>query len=274
MGTILEILSGLAKPVIVWFNKNILPWLIKQWKIVIPIFILLLSIISITFIYNKQKNEIQSLKNQLAKTTGTQQVALNIYQTQVQELDKIKIDNDNLNKIIKKNNSNIIYYSNLSLKYKTKIDSILTYTRGKDTSYVYINNTQKHDSTDRLFSKTFNNEVFLNGYFQIHAPYMLFLDSLKFLMNIDIALSQNSIGDFISDIDTHSRFLSPSQVNVNVTSLPDKLQYFYGGSITFNNNLLSGYIGLKKGNWSLLSGIDYINNKIGWKIGILKFNTF
>lgn len=282
MGSILGMLGGLVNPILNLlgglFSKTIIPFVSKHWKIVLPVFIALCGFGYMYYIIQLQRDEILSWKNETAKAKKLELVAKNTYEKQALELKKADITNKELAKLLKDSKRETTMYSEMAFIWKARFDSIKTLP--PTTIYIHTSDGPT-DSTDRTFNHVIPNELSLSGWFQTKSPWQLFIQNLELKMKIDVSVNFNKDDTYFIDINTNSKYLKASDVNVQVIPFPVKWEYFYGGNLYFQDFMNAQGIGvmggIKNGYYGGFIGVDYINsfNKNGlyYKIGVLKFGV-
>lgn len=266
--------------IIDFFSKKIFPFVKKNWKIILPI-IIAMMIVGYGIRYVIQLNaEVAKWRNEAAKNRGLELVAKNTYETTAIENNKLKNFNKELEDRIKQTDRKVKFYSSLSLEYKIKLDSIRTVAAGSVHLQPAQNNVvivSPKDSTDRIFNTSYNNELFLSGFFQVHEPFFLFISELKLKSKIDLLVSvDEKTNQYYGTVSTNSSFLRPSDFKIFVSPPETHLEYFYGAGMNYTSTLSGlGFTGgLKKGEWSLYGGVEFTKETNVYRIGILKFGWF
>jgi len=283
MGSLLSMLGGFINPILNilgnLFSKTIFPFIIKHWKIVIPMVIVLSMFGYMYYLLLEKDKEILNWRNETAKAKKLEQVAKNTYEKQAIELTKININNKELAKLLKDSKRETSVYTEMAFSWKARFDSIKTLP----PTVIYVNtNDGPTDTTDRTFNFIVPNELILAGWFQTKSPWQLFIQNLELKMRIDASVNFNKDGTYFIDVNTNSKYLKPSQIDIQVVPFPVKWEYFYGGTIMFQDLLnvqgIGATAGVKSGYYGGYVGINYINslnkNSIYYNIGILKFGIF
>lgn len=277
---ILNALSGLVNPLLDFLTKKAFLFIGKHWKIILPVFLGFLLIGFVVYTFYKQQSEIAKWKNEAARLHGMELVAKNTYEVPAIEENKTPEMNEELKKRLQQTKRQLNYYSNLYLQYKIKIDSITTQpmTACSDSASTNsaVNIAVAADSMNRGFSTTYNDELFLSGYFQTRSPFLLFISELSLKSIIDLAVSYDEKNDtYFGTVNTNSQWLKPTNFKVSIIPRPTRLEYFYGGNINYNNGF-SGIgltVGLKRGNWAIYTGADFVKENY-YKAGIIKYGLW
>ena len=201
--------GSLLNPLLDFLTKTVFPFVKKNWKIILPVFLVVGIVGALTWYLIMQNNEIARLKNEQAKNQGLVNVGLNTYEVtaSTSAYDKLKDVNKSLQNRINQTNREVIYFSSLVLDYKTKLDSIRTTAAGANPNFTVNSLTPgaPKDSSDRAFNAV-QEGLSVIGYFQIHYPFLLFINELKLTSKIDLVVSLDEKADqYFGTVNTNSQ---------------------------------------------------------------------
>jgi len=152
-------------------------------------------------------------QNRYATIETVHKVDSTSYAKQALIVNDLKSNNEELNRVVNKRNSELAAAASVKLSLSLKLDSIKT-TSHIDTIYI---DTTKFYLDSRLF--TYDKDgVYMTGFFNIVDPYLLFINSLSINSKLDIGLTYTSNGVWEYLITTNSKYLSVDSINVKVLS--------------------------------------------------------
>jgi len=264
------------KAVNLFFNKA-LEWFWTNRKYTIPITGVLIAILYVYLKFNNYNNQIADLNNELIKQKGFTQIAETQYETQVQIVNDLKIKNKDLNKRLDETDRTARHWASLCIVYKAKLNAISTQPVGKDTVYI-AGEPVIVDSTDRMFEETFNNEVYIAGYFQTVSPFDLYIRSLQLKFNIEVLLSESENGNWFYDVDTHSKYLSVTNMDIKLAPKKNSWYMVYGIDSKLRNVTICGVginAGIGYGDNMVTAGYSVIQQTTPiWSVGFLRRIAF
>lgn len=229
---------------------------IKNLLLFLSIALLIASGLIIKGIINKKENELQKLQDQLIQKDSLYTIRLNekddLYYSVSQENKKIKIENEQLKKLIKKEKENNIYAGNI---IASLIDSIKNFQTQQDTQ----------NENKRVFD-IWKQSIHLVGNFEINEPYTISFDTISVGINLDITVTETKSGKYKTYVSAKEPNIIINKINTQVNPFQKQNNFYMGGGLNFESDLtLSAnlLIGYKK---IVLTG--GINTDKNWNVGI------
>jgi hypothetical protein len=213
------------------------------------------------------ENTIYDLYNQIAQKDSIVKLTNNSYSKLAISVDKLKSENENLNKKLKKSDATILSQLNL---IGTLNDSLLNIsTEWNDTIFVNDSGDTELQYTTRIFNVT-KNTLNIRGYFQVVEPYNLFITSFESKFDLEVNIVENKNKTFSTFV--YSKNDNVVFDNISTKLIPYKQEWykkiqFAPGIVISNKNLMvNTIIGYNK--YTFMIGYGTYN---GMNIG---FNYF
>jgi hypothetical protein len=276
---ILNIFQAIGGSLFSKFADPIFSGIKKYWKGLLILLVIAGLCVFGYLKYKAMQDAIVFWQNESAKYKGIIKLREGVYEAQVQKVKEIELKNKELQKRLSETGREARFYEELTLIYKAKFDSIRT----KPAYVVYKTDTlyKGMDSTDRAFDVSFDNQLFLKGYFQTQGEYLLFIKELILKMQLDILISQDDYDVWHWNIDTHSKYLVPENVKISLVEAPRKWEYFYGATIlgiaqpSLAMKGIDLTAGLKRGTYGVSLHTQFQQGgQPYYGIGIIKFGVF
>lgn len=255
-------------------KEKMMEWLKSNWLETIGAIVLFVVGYYVMDNINDLKKDVRFWQNESARHEKLYKVTATAYESQVVIVDELTIKNEELKQMVEDRDRKALFYANLSFLYKGRLDSIKTVPA--DTITI-VDTIRQMSPGDRIFSRNFNNELYLAGYFNTTEPYLLHITDWSLNFNLDILLSQNKEGVWFHTVDTKNPRLRLTSADVKVSPYPTKLEYFISigllSDVKFEKYGASGKIGLKYGTWGGYVG-GVIRQEASLELGIIKFGVF
>ncbi len=226
----------------------------------ILLFLLIASIVSSAFIVRglikERNNQIAELQNQLTQNDSLYTIQLedkdNLYYSVSEENRRIKIENNELKKLIKKEKENNIYAGNI---IATLQDSIKNFKTQEDIE----------DENKRIFD-VWKENIHLVGNFEIQKPFTISFDTISVGINLNVNVVETKFGKYKTYVTSPEKNIKINKITTQFNPYHNQNNFYMGGGLnlesdlTLSANLLIGY---KK--FVLTGGINMDKN---WNVGV------
>lgn len=242
---------------------------VKKYKKQIMVVLTIIVISGLAYWqYVKFVDEINYWKAEVVKQHALTQINETLYVNAVAEVKEITLTNENLKKELLSSKKDVIYYTSLVAKYERELG--IVHTTPSDTVYVDSNGVVKEK---RLFNYD-DGELCVTGNFLAYAPYDITFNKVSLQIELALALTQDKNGMWTHYLETNSKYLKPSSINVQIKARATPWEFLLGADIYGSLKGIGINAGIKKGNYSARVGLYDINKELMLGFGITKYWEF
>lgn len=229
---------------------------IKNFLLFLLITLVIISGLVINGLIKQHQQEVAELQNSLLKKDSLYTVKLKnkdkLYYLTTEEIKKIRIENEELRKLIKEEKEKNIYAGNVIASLQDSLENIQTQ---QDTL----------DANKRLFD-VWKENIHLVGSFQTKSPFAISFDTIQIKIKLDVNITETQYGKYKTYVSSPYKNIVVEDIKTQFSSNVKQNNFILGtgfgyrSNASFNANLLLGYKHI-----ALFGGYDTNKN---WNAGV------